>query len=769
MAARAAAQENVPDLVLSDVMLPGLDGFGLLKALRADQRTAEVPVLLLSAKAGEEARVEGLQAGADDYLTKPFSARELLARVEAHLELSKLRRETATVLRQNHERLSMALAASDTGTFRWEPSTGRFVEFDENLKRLFGLVPGESVRTTEDFLARVHPEEVPRVAAAVERSRQGANFEMEYRVILSSGGVRWLYDRGKLERDSAGQPTYLVGACTDITKRKQVEQALRDTAERLRLLWEAATVLLTTEDPDAMLRCLFAKIAPHFGLDAYFNFLVNETGDGLRMGSCAGIPETEAARITRLEFGQAVCGTVALRRQPIIATYIQQSEEAMVQLVKDYGIRVYACNPLLVEGRLLGTLSFASRTRDEFDPDELEFLRTICHYVTVAYERVRLVQQLRDQDRRKDEFLATLAHELRNPLAPIRNSLQILKIPRVDPATIERSRAMMERQVQHLVRLVDDLLDVSRVMRGKITLRLERMELASVIARAIETVQPLIDAQGHELTVSLCNESLLLEADPVRLVQVVGNLLTNAAKYTEPRGKISLTARREGNYAVLRVRDTGIGIAAEMLPKIFDLFVQVDHAATKSQGGLGIGLTLVRNLVEMHHGRVDARSAGLGQGSEFVVRLPLVEQQLDVPTQSIDRSEPKRNGYLSRRRIVVVDDNVDAAESLALLLRLQGHEVRVAHDGPSALKMIQPERQELVFLDIGMPGMDGNEVARRLRQAPALNGLVLVALTGWGTPEDRRRTADAGFDHHLVKPVEPVALEQLLAGLVLKN
>jgi signal transduction histidine kinase/ActR/RegA family two-component response regulator len=592
---------------------------------------------------------------------------------------------------------------------------------------------------------------------------------MEYRVILRGGGVRWLYDRGKMERDSAGQPMYLMGACTDITKRKQVEQALRDTAERLRLLWEAATVLLTTEDPDAMLRSLFAKIAPHFGLDAYFNFLVNEAGDGLRMGSCAGIPEEEARRITRLEFGQAVCGTVALRRKPIIATYIQQSDEAMVQLVKGYGIRTYACNPLLVEGRLLGTLSFASRTRDDFEPDELEFLRTICHYVTVAYERVRLMQQLRDQDRRKDEFLATLAHELRNPLAPIRNSLQILKMPRVDAALIERSRAMMERQVHHLVRLVDDLLDVSRVMRGKITLRKERMELASVIARAIETVQPLIDAQGHELTVSLSNESLLLEADPVRLAQVIGNLLTNAAKYTEPRGKIFLTARRERDYAVLKVRDTGIGIAPEMLPKIFDLFVQVDHAATKSQGGLGIGLTLVRNLVEMHQGRVGARSAGLGQGSEFVVHLPLAEQQVEEPTQPIERTQPKRNGYLSRRRIVIVDDNVDAAESLATLLRLQGHEVRVAHDGPSGLQMIQPGRQELVFLDIGMPGMDGNEVARRLRQQPALNGLVLVALTGWGTPEDRRRTAVAGFDHHLVKPVEPAALDQLLAGLAVKN
>jgi PAS domain S-box-containing protein len=372
-------------------------------------------------------------------------------------------------------------------------------------------------------------------------------------------------------------------------------------------------------------------------------------------------------------------------------------------------------------------------------------------------------ERLREADRRKDEFLATLAHELRNPLAPIRNALQILKMPRVDAATVERSRDMMERQVQQLVRLVDDLMDVSRVMQGKIELRRERVELASVVARAVETAQPGIDAQGHRLSVALPPDSLPLEADPVRLVQVVGNLLTNAAKYTERGGHIWLTAGREGGQAVLRVRDDGIGIAPDMLPRVFDLFVQVDHAAARSQGGLGIGLTLVKNLVRMHHGAVEVHSPGLGEGSEFVVRLPLADGGREGPAGRGGDGRPAdaRPGS----RLLVVDDNRDAADSLAEMLRLQGHEVRVANDGPAGLELLEGYRPEMVFLDIGMPKMDGYEVARRLRRVPGLEHVRLAALTGWGQPEDRRRTAEAGFDHHLVKPVEPKTLDELLGNL----
>ncbi len=372
--------------------------------------------------------------------------------------------------------------------------------------------------------------------------------------------------------------------------------------------------------------------------------------------------------------------------------------------------------------------------------------------------------ELREADRRKDEFLATLAHELRNPLAPIRNSLEILKMPRIDPSVARQTREMMERQVHHMVRLVDDLIDVSRVMRGKIELRTERVELTSVIARAIETAQPLIDSHGHRLELDLPESALHVYADPVRLAQVVGNLLANAAKYTDAGGTIRLSVAHENGEAVLRVRDNGIGIAGEMLSGIFGLFVQLDHGSSRSQTGLGVGLTLVAKLVELHGGSIVATSDGLGKGSEFVVRLPL-ESAEPAPTGDGHRERAEGGVAASGLRLLIVDDNHDAAESLAMLLQLQGHDVRVANDGPSALRTAIEYVPNVAFLDIGMPGMDGCEVARLLRRQPRLNGIVLAALTGWGQKEDRRRTADAGFDHHLVKPIELDVLDRLLADV----
>ncbi len=385
--------------------------------------------------------------------------------------------------------------------------------------------------------------------------------------------------------------------------------------------------------------------------------------------------------------------------------------------------------------------------------------------INLDISRLKQVEaELKDADRRKDEFLATLAHELRNPLAPIGNSLQILKSPELDQATAQRTRGMMERQVQHLVRLVDDLLDVSRVMRGKIELRTEAVELATVVGRAVETAQPLVDAHGHRLEVVIPPEPMRLCVDPVRIAQVLGNLLTNSAKYTERNGHIRLTVRKDGDQAVFSVRDNGIGIAPDMLSQIFELFVQADYSSTKSQGGLGIGLTLVKNLVEMHGGSVEASSPGLGRGSEFTIRLPLVNDA-PVPLPKAKPVEATRTTAEARLQLLVVDDNRDAAISLAMLLRLQGHEVRVAYSGAAALEAVTDFIPDLVLLDIGMPGMDGYEVSRRLRGTPGLEKTVLTALTGWSQVEDRRRTEDAGFDHHLVKPLEPAALEKLLADL----
>ncbi|HXS82169.1 MAG TPA: ATP-binding protein [Methylomirabilota bacterium] len=374
--------------------------------------------------------------------------------------------------------------------------------------------------------------------------------------------------------------------------------------------------------------------------------------------------------------------------------------------------------------------------------------------------RIELSERdLRDSDRRKDEFLAVLAHELRNPLAPIRNALHILQLTRHEDVAA-RVGAMMERQVNHMVRLVDDLMEVSRITRGKIELRREPVELAVVVRSAVEIGRPLIESAGHQLTLTIPQQPVIVQGDAVRLTQVVANLLNNAAKYTDPGGGIGLTVRQDGDSATISVRDTGTGIPPDMLPRVFDLFTQVDHHAGRSQGGLGIGLTLVKSLVEMHGGSVMAYSEGPGRGSEFVVRLPLAADA------RCGTDEPRRDAgsapLMARRRVLIVDDNHDAADSLGTLLELRGAEVRVAYNGHDCLRAVATHRPAVVLLDIGMPGKDGYEVAHEIRRLPEANGVTLIALSGWGQKADRDLSRAAGFDYHLIKPVDIQALEALL-------
>jgi signal transduction histidine kinase/two-component SAPR family response regulator len=634
-AAWNAVEQRVPDLVLSDVMMPVIDGFELLRRIRANPQSREIPVVLLSARAGEESRIEGMEASADDYIVKPFSARELLATVDAHLKTVNIRRDS--------------------------------------------------------------------------------------------------------------------------------RQALAMHNKRLAVLWEAAGVLLTPKDPDTMLSELFEMIRESLGLDVYFNFMVREGGDVLELVSCAGVDVEITKSISRLEFGQAVCGNVALRRAPIVATFIQQSTEPMVQLIKGLGLRAYACNPLIAGGQLLGTLSFASRSRDSFDREEIEFLETISHYVTLAYERLRLIEQLREQDQRKDEFLATLAHELRNPLAPIRNGLELIRLSNNNPATVDRATTIMNRQVEQMVRLVDDLLDVARISRNKLELRKERIDLQSVVRNAVETSRPILAAAKNDLHVELPSEPVYLDADPVRLAQVFSNLLNNAAKYSEPGGSVSLIATQTGSELTVRVSDTGIGIEPGKLSQIFGMFVQLDASGPQVQSGLGVGLTLVQRLIEMHGGSIEARSEGTGQGSEFVVRLPaLTPAAKAFPDETAVLEEDRPT---VRRRILVVDDNLDSAESMAMMLTLSGHEVAMAHDGMEAVERAREFQPEVAFLDLGMPKLDGYEAARSIRRHSWGKQIMLVALTGWGQQEDKRRSREAGFDAHLVKPIDFGALEELVAGM----
>jgi signal transduction histidine kinase/CheY-like chemotaxis protein len=361
-----------------------------------------------------------------------------------------------------------------------------------------------------------------------------------------------------------------------------------------------------------------------------------------------------------------------------------------------------------------------------------------------------------EADRRKDQFLATLAHELRNPLAPIRTALDILRVARAQPLAAEAC-SIMERQVTHLVRLVDDLMEVSRITRGKIELRTETVDLGSVIAAAVETSRPLIDAARHKLTVTLPREPLMMEADPVRLAQVFSNLLNNSARYTDPGGRISVAALRESDGVVVTVSDTGIGIRTEALPRVFEMFAQANAADVRAQTGLGIGLTIVRSLVELHGGSVSAESAGPGRGSRFSVRLPLGVRPGTGTVVPLSRSARLRK----QRRILLVDDNRDAVDILRTLLQIQGAEVRVAYDGEAALDALDHFHPDAAILDLGLPGMDGYETARRIRERMGAS-CILIALTGWGQDEERRQTGAAGFQHHLVKPATIEAIQAAL-------
>ena len=371
------------------------------------------------------------------------------------------------------------------------------------------------------------------------------------------------------------------------------------------------------------------------------------------------------------------------------------------------------------------------------------------------------LQDLAEADRQKNDFLAMLGHELRNPLGPMSNALYLMKVARADTSTVQEAQAMIERQLQSLVRLVDDLLDVSRIVQGKIDLRRERIRLADAVRRAVETSQPVIDANGHVLDLELPASPIYVMGDLIRLAQAIANLLNNAAKYSSAPGTIRVRLAREGVEAVLAVTDEGEGIAPELLPRVFDLFVQGEHTLARSQGGLGIGLTLVRRVIEMHNGTVAAASLGRGKGSEFTIRLPALPQAAAAPDEGTD-AESMQLG--SPRRVLVVDDNVDAANSIAKLLRLFGHTVSCAHDGPSALVVADQLEPEVVVLDIGLPAMDGYEVARRLRANEKFRHTPLIALTGYGQYDDRLRSREAGFDQHLTKPADPIVLQKMIAA-----
>jgi PAS domain S-box-containing protein len=631
------------------------------------------------------------------------------------------RKRSEEELRDIRSRMEAALAAGAIGTWSWDVLNDR-VYGDSSLARLFG-VPPDAVAggPIASLVAAIHPDDHERVGALVATAVEtGGRYEADYRVADKGHGWRWVTARGQVQRDEGGAVRF-PGVVIDVTERKRAEEALaRMTAEseRRKRLYEA--VLDSTPD-----------LAYVWGLDHRFTY----ANEGLlRMW---GKTWDEAIGKNCLELGYEPWHAAMHDREidQVVAT--KQPFRGEVPFTGTYGRRIYDYLLVPVLGADGEVEAVAGTTRDVTD-------------------RQRMEQELRDQDRKKDDFIALLAHELRNPLAPIRNGLQVIGLSD-ERAVRERARDMMDRQLTHMVRLIDDLLDVSRITRNKMELRRERVALATVVASAVETAQPMIDAGGHELTVSLPTAPVVLDADLTRLAQVFSNLLTNSAKYTPNGGRVWLSAERAGGSVVVTVRDTGIGIPKESLPTIFDMFSQVDRSVEKSTGGLGIGLALVKGLVEMHGGTVSASSAGDGAGTTFTVTLPEAEKT-DIPAPA-----PADRASSPARRILVVDDNRDGAESMADMLSLLGHEVATAHDGLEAVDRAEAFRPDVILMDVGMPRLNGLDATRRIRERPWGRAMRVVALTGWGQDGDRERSRAAGCDAHLVKPVNVADLQRVLA------
>src|SRR5450830_321506 len=589
--ALAAARHELPDLIVSDVMMPQLDGFGLLAQLRAEEATRHIPMLMLSARSGEEARLEGLAAGADDYMVKPFSSRELVVRIESLLLRAQIR-----ALEKRHA---------------------------DRMTTIFAQAP---------------------VAIAITR--------------------------GPLHVFELANPLYreLIG------NRPIIGRSVRESLPEL----EGQEILELLDD-------VYRRAEPYTG---------RSLGINLRRGN----------------------------QSPLEKRFFD-----------------FVYQPM-------------------FTPDgSIEGIAMVAFEVT---ELTRARQAAEIANRTKDEFLAMLGHELRNPLTPILTAVHLM---RLRGSGAEKECSVIERQARHLVRLVDDLLDVSRVTQGKVNLQKKKLNVTDIISKAIETVSPLLEERQHHLSLNVPSQGLLIHADPERLTQVLANLLTNACKYTENRGEIQIDAYLDNNHVVIDVRDNGIGIKANMLPHVFDMFAQESQALDRAGGGLGLGLAIVRSLTELHGGSVHVFSEGAGRGTVFTLKLSAILGDYDTispPLRVDDSSKPATQALTCN--VLVVDDNQDAAQILAELLSMQGHQVQIAFDGPSALEMVSHFTPQIALLDIGLPIMDGYDVAEHMRSMPHLQGISLIALTGYGQASDKLRSAQAGFDHHLVKPVDIDVVDELI-------
>lgn len=676
------------------------------------------------------------------------------------------RKNTEDALAGTQARLQLALDAGGMGAWQWNIPENVNLWWP-GMDKLHGLPPGTLAQSLDDYTDLVHADDREYVREAVRKSlASGEGHRIEYRIVWPDGSVHWVEGRGRIFVDGDGNPQQMAGICMDITRRKKTEQDLKFVAG-------ASAALSQLVDHQETLDRIARLAVPTFADWCAVDLL--DADNRLVRVAVTHVNPDKVALAHELHRRYPPDPSLPTGTWNVIRTgipeLVPEITDAMLEesvadrdylaILKQLGLKSYIGAPLSAHGKTQGVITFITAESGRlYDAEDLALAGDLARRAAIAIDNSNLYRELQEADRRKDIFLATLAHELRNPLAPVTNALSLIKLSGGNPAQVEKAVLMMERQVVKLTRLVDDLMDVSRITTGKIQLRKSRISLATVLHNAIEACRPHIEAANHQLVVSLPEEHRELMADPLRLEQVFANLLTNAAKYTRPGGRIELLARSEPTRLVVKVRDNGIGIPPDMLHTIFTVFVQGSHSARISQGGLGIGLSLVEGLVGLHGGDVEAYSAGLEQGSEFTVFLPdgLEPHVHGTPPSAHAIESAAMAGHGGVGRILVVDDNADAANTVAEVLRMLGNEVRVAHDGLSGVAAAADFSPDIALLDIGLPGIDGYEVARRIRVQAGSRPVLLIALTGWGQEKDRQSAAEAGFHHHWVKPV---ALDKL--------
>jgi PAS domain S-box-containing protein len=691
---------------------------------------------------------------------------ESLTSVGELLALGALSLENAQRLafaRRDADRLQLLAEATDEALWDWNLENNAFW-WGGGIENIVAD-SSELIGTTAGWrLSRIHPGDADAVnasfAAALQSSR--SSWRHEYRFRRGEGSWAVVEDRAYFLRETNGRAYRVLGALRDISDKKWAE-------EQQGFLVRASSVLGGSLDVEKNL-AVVAEVAATTVADACA--IVLTAGEGRPRVVTVGHRDpavAEAARTALLAAAHApdtmkLAGVVGDFRAAEHALF-SGGDDALARVLTLVAPRSLLHAPLRSGGGVIGhiVLATSADAMRSYRAGDVPFVQELAARCAVAVDKARLYEQAQSSIRARDAFMAILGHELRNPLSPITTALHLMKLR--DPRAT-REHQVIERQVKHLTRLVDDLLDISRIERGKIELTQKPVQLAEIVAKAVEIASPLFEERRHRLKLDVPSAGLTILADETRVAQVVANLLTNAARYTDPGGDVTVSARRDGRQIELRVKDSGIGMSAELLPRVFELFVQGPRTADRRQGGLGLGLSLVRSLVQLHGGTVEARSDGPGKGSELIVRLPAMPVEL-VADAADDQASPAHAGG-NGRRILLVDDNLDAAELLSELLRADGHEVAVAHDGPGALMIATRFAPELAILDIGLPVMDGYELARRLAAVlPVMP--YMVALTGYGQEHDRRRAHEAGFDEHMVKPVDPERILRLIESMAAKR